>query len=193
MKGEGAGGADGPGLSQETVYTLLSNRRRRYTIHYLQYVEQSVDLGTLSERVAAWEHGVEPPEVNSDQRKSVYTSLSQLHLPKLDEAGVVAFDQQAKTVAPTDALLDIRIYTEIVEENDFPWNRYYLGVSGLLLAVVGAAAAGLPVVGSVPEIAWGPFCCVTFLMSALAHAFVTRDMELGTAPEPPEVEHRDED
>jgi hypothetical protein len=161
-------------------------------IHHLQYVRREVDLGSLAERVAAWELDLEPVELNSDQRKRVYTSLQQFHLPRLDDAGVVAFDDRAGTVAPTEALLEIRIYTEVVDGNDIPWSRYYLGLGALLLAAAGGAAAGLPVVGSVPATAWGPFCSVTVLAFALTHVVLARGTRLGTTPAPPEVEHHGE-
>lgn len=63
------------GLSRDTLYEMLANRRRRYDIHYLQRHERQVELGTLAERVAAWEHETDTDRITSAQRKSAYTAL----------------------------------------------------------------------------------------------------------------------
>jgi len=58
-----------------TAYEILANRRRRYVIHLLQYRDESMELGPLAERVAAWEYETDPERVTSQQRKTVYTAL----------------------------------------------------------------------------------------------------------------------
>lgn len=175
-------------VSRDTIYEILANRRRRYVLHYLQYIEEAVDLGTLAEQVAAWEYDTDPEQVTSQQRKTVYTALQQRHLPRMDEAELVAFDQRAGTVEPTAALADIDIYTEIVPEGGFPWSQYYLGLATLTAALMMAVWANIPPLGVLPDIAWGIFCATAFLVSSAVHAVVTRGMKLGTAEQPPEVD-----
>lgn len=169
---------------------MLSNRRRRYVIHYLQYHDETVDLGTLAEQVGAWEHGTDPDRLTSTQRKNVYTALQQRHLPKMDEAGLVSFDQQAGHVTPAESLSEGDIYAEIVPSGDFPWSHYYLGMSAITLALIGAAWAGVFPLTLVSDIQLALFCATWLAVSATVHAIATRNMKLGTDPEPPEVERK---
>ena len=89
-------------------------------IHLLQYRDESMELGPLAERVAAWEYETDPERVTSQQRKTVYTALQQRHLPRMDEAELLTFDSRAGTVAPANTLSDLDIYTEVVPAGDFP-------------------------------------------------------------------------
>lgn len=78
--------------------TLLKNDRRRRVIQYLAATDPDAwhELGDLTDRLAATEHPADP--VGSDERKAVYVSLYQTHLPKLDGAGVVVFDSDRTKV-----------------------------------------------------------------------------------------------
>ena len=81
-------------LNYNDCFDLLSNHRRRYTLHYLRQNGGQAELGELAEQVAAWENGIDIERISYDQRKRVYTSLQQVHLPQMDELGIVAFDER---------------------------------------------------------------------------------------------------
>jgi len=87
---EGDGGGT---LSKDLVFTMLSNGRRRHVIHYLKQRGERVTIRELSRQVAAWENGIETDALDYKQRKRVYTSLHQTHLPKLDDLGVSVLEQ----------------------------------------------------------------------------------------------------
>jgi len=177
------------GVSEDTIYEILANPRRRYVIHYLQYENGPVDLGTLAERVAAWETETDDPDlVPSEQRKAVYTALQQRHLPRMDDAALVSFDSRAGTIESTDALGDLDIYTEVVPEGDFAWSVYYLGLSAITGTLLVAAWAGAPPLAALPDIAWAVFCTTAFLISSAVHLAITRGMKLGLSERPPEVD-----
>lgn len=55
-------------------------------------------LDWLAESVAAVENNKDVASVTGTERKRVYVSLYQLHLPKLDDYNVVDFSKQRKTV-----------------------------------------------------------------------------------------------
>lgn len=170
-------------LTEDELFELLSNQRRRHILHTLIHEDGSVDIGDLSQEIAAWEDGLAFEEVSSTDRKRVYTALQQSHLPKMDKAGVVQFDRDRGTVEPTPALEDVEIYMDVVRGREIPWSDYYLGLTAL---------SGLLFVGSVanmvPPIAWGVFVTVTFGVSALAHRYYAQQNRLGIADEPPSVE-----
>ncbi len=167
------------------MYKMLANQRRRYTIHYLKEHDGTVPLGLLAEQVSAWEHDTSLDQITSNERKAVYTALQQRHLPKLDDAGIVEFDKRAGTVEPTDSLRNIDIYAEVVEEGEFPWSQYYLGLSTITLALMAAVWANAYPLAALPDIAWGVFCAVSFTVSAIVHVVMNREMKLGGSPEPP--------
>ncbi len=176
-------------LSYDECFDLLSNHRRRYTLHYLQENGDTASLGDLSEQIAAWENDTSVEELSYDERKRVYTSLQQVHLPRMDDAGVVAFDDREGTVelGPTAENLDV--YLEVVDDWDVPWSLFYLGLSLVNVGVVGAYLVGLWPVTLLPEMGLPVFVVTSFLVASLAHLYVTRtEMQLGEGTDPPSVQ-----
>jgi hypothetical protein len=92
-------------IERDDAYHLLSNGRRRAVMRYLLDVEESAELGTLAEHVAAIENDCEPEALSSDDRKRVYISLYQGHMPKLAKHDLVDYDQARGVVSP-NSLLD---------------------------------------------------------------------------------------
>jgi len=175
-------------LSKNEVFELLSNERRRYAIHHVKQSDGPVELGVLSERVAAWENGKGLEEVSSDERKSVYTSLQQFHLPKMEREGVIEFDDRAGTVQLWQRAEDLDVYLEVVEGNDIPWSEYYLALSAVNLALLVAAATNVYPIAAVPAASWAVFTVFTFLISSLAHTYITKsEMRLGSSDRPPDA------
>lgn len=177
-------------LSRDDVFELLSNHRRRFALHHLQRNEANADLGELSEHVAAWENEIAVSDVSSTERKRVYTSLQQFHLPKMAEKGVVDFDERSGEVTLAPAAEDVDIYLEVVQESGLPWSLYYLGlgVVNLGLLVLVSVSAFYPLT-LVPTLGWGLFVATTFVVSALVHTYLRRtEMLLGGNETPPEVE-----
>jgi len=176
-------------ISRDDVFEILSNQRRRFALHHLQHNSRQADLGDLSERVAAWENGISVTEVSSTERKRVYTSLQQFHLPKMDEKGVVEFDDRAGEVELTPAADDVEIYLDVVSRQDIPWSQYYLGLAAVTLGLLTAAALDIYPLIFLPDHSLGLFVVTTFLVSALVHTYVYRtEMRLGDGDRPPEVE-----
>jgi len=194
VPGEGAVGEDDAGdtgdtgPSRDDVYGVLSNHRRRYAIHYLQQTDGTVELGPLAETVAAWENGTTVDSITSQQRKRVYTSLQQFHLPKMAEKNVVDFDSRAGTVELTGPAANLQIYFEVVDEYDLPWSLYYVGLSAAGAALLGLSWLGVGPFGPIPLAAWAVFVVVALGVSALTHTYVTHRNQLGKDGAPPEVD-----
>jgi len=178
-------------IRRDELFDLLSNHRRRYVLHDLQHRDDRVELGDLSERVAAWENGTDFHEVSADQRKRVYTSLQQVHLPRMAEAEVVEFDDRAGVVDLGPAAEDLDVYMEIVEGRDLPWSQYYLFLAVANAAVLAAGYVGIPPFTALhgAGVLTGAFAVTAFTISAAMHAFYGRtEMHLGTGDKPTEVE-----
>lgn len=89
-------------LSKDVIFELLKNRRRREVLAYLLEADETVTLGELAEQIAAWENDTSVNALNSDQRKRVYVALYQTHLPKMDDAGIVEYDQDRGLISLAD-------------------------------------------------------------------------------------------
>jgi hypothetical protein len=124
-------------LTQDTVYDLLSNKRRRYVISKLRRADGAVSVNELSEAVAAWENDVDVDELTDKQVKRVYVSLYQIHVPKLDEAGLVDYDKEAGTVelTPTVSQLDSYLPEQERETTEVPWPLVYGAVAAVALSL----------------------------------------------------------
>lgn len=161
-------------LSRDTVFQTLSNRRRRYALRYLSRQNGAVvRLRDLSEWIAATENGVSPAEVTYKQRKRVYTSLYQSHLPALYRDGIVEYDRSRGTVSltPVASTFDAYLESDPDPAPDPFWRRYWLGLGGL--ALVGTTAAWLEVLPAVSPSGYLVAAVLSIVMfgSAIAFAF----------------------
>ncbi len=124
-------------LAQDTVYEVLSNARRRFVISRLRRADGAVSINDLSEAVAAWENDVPQAELTDKQIKRVYVSLYQIHVPKLDEAGLVEYDKDSGLVELTPAVSELESYLpeEETEQEPYPWLLVYGGLAFLGLSL----------------------------------------------------------
>lgn len=123
-------------IEPEVIHDVLRNDRRRRVIQYLKRRLEPVSLRDLSERVAELETDKSPAP--RDIRQSVYNSLHQTHLPKLDDIGIVDYDRDRKTVALLERARDVDVYMEVITRFGITWSTYYraLGVLGLVFVVL---------------------------------------------------------
>ncbi len=110
----GSGHGVSPAL--DAALDLLSNRRRRYVLYHLRNRDGAATLEELAERVAEWEsEGDEPTDEDR-----VLADLYHSQLPRLADAGAVAFDEEEGYVtldggdAPLVEYLDIAAREENV-------------------------------------------------------------------------------
>jgi hypothetical protein len=172
-------------FSQEVVFEMLSNSRRRYVVHYLLDADRETELRDLARAVAAWENDKDPDDVTSQERRRVYNALQQAHLPKMDDAGLVAFDASRGTVAAADDLADLRVYLEIVPGDEISWSQYYLLLGGFFGSVTLASLAGVYPFSAIPGVALAGGMALVLVSSAAAHVYHDRSMRLGADERPP--------
>lgn len=156
-------------VSELTIHSILQNERRRYVLEYLREQDQQPCLRDVVEWIADIEAGESPPSRNV--RNSVYVSLHQTHLPKLDEWNVIDYDNQSKEVALQDTAQEVEVFMEVVPVGDIPWENYYLGLG--VLATVTLLAVKLRVV-TITELGlefWAWFYILLFTLSALYHTW----------------------
>jgi hypothetical protein len=180
--------ADEQQLSTETVFETLSNRRRRFTLHYLSQVGESVTIRELSTQIAAWENGVELHAVTPKQRKRVYTALHQTHLPTMDRLDVIVYAKDRKTISSTDQIQDFDVYLDIVPSDDLPWSQFYLLLSAVISVLVVIAVQGVPPFSSVGGFGYALLASGIFVVTSSLHHLHDRQTLIGSATTPPEAE-----
>jgi hypothetical protein len=176
----GAHAAEPP--SKGEVFDLLSNHRRRYVIHFCKQQEGPVEVGELAEQVAAWENDKTVEEIDHAERKRVYTSLQQTHLPTLADAGMILYENG--TVELTDRVRELDVYLDIVPSDSIPWGVYYLGLSAVGFGVVGAVAAGILPTDPLPAVGWAALVVTIFAVSSAYHVYQSQKFRLGEAGPP---------
>lgn len=172
------------GQSQEgEIFDLLSNQRRRYAIHYCKREGEPVTLGDLAEHVAAWELEKDVEAITSAERKRVYTSLQQTHLPTLERADMIEFDD--RTIELTDEAAELDVYLDVVPADSVPWGVYYLGLTAVGSVVMGGLWLEVIPTETVPELGWTTLVFALFGVSAVVHVVQNRQMRLGEMERPP--------
>lgn len=174
--------SEGETLSQDVVFDLLSNPRRRYILSYLRREEEPVDLVDLADEIAAWENETPVDELTSQQRKRVYVSIYQTHVPKLEDAGVVSYDRESGLVGLTDRALEIDRFLQ-GEDEEPPWQLYYLGLAIAGALFYAAVSLGVPAFAAIPEFVAGLVVVVAFGVVAVAHLLYNRYGDRRVPPE----------
>lgn len=151
-------------LSKSDIFGILQNDRRRCVLEVLRN-KGNQSVRSLSEEIARLEAGTEEPK--SSIRKSVYVSLIQTHIPKMESLGVVAYDREKDSVELLPASRNFDVYMETVKKGDIPWSQYYLGVS--ILAIVGSLTIFAGFIEWISSSQWMFFVSLIFLASSIAH------------------------
>lgn len=139
-------------LEPVDIHDVLSNERRQMILSLLREEAETMTARELSERIAELETGESPPPRNI--RQSAYVSLHQTHLPKLDELGIVDYDQSAKTVHLNERAKQVSVYMETVPKYGISWSEYYVGTAIVGLLLVLGAQIGVPFIADIGTVVW---------------------------------------
>ena len=165
-----------PELTPDQAYHLLQNERRRAVLRYLRDVEGTVEMRDVAEQVAAWENDTTVQAISSNERQRVYIPLYQSHLPKLDEEGIINYDQSRGTVTKTELVDQLVQYLEVDDADDDTepssrrWDTYYLGVSGAGTLLFLGALFDLPLLSLLPVGTAVVVVLTAFWMVAIGHS-----------------------
>jgi hypothetical protein len=175
-------------LTTEVVFETLSNRRRRYTIHYLWQVDDSVTIRDLSEQLAAWENRIDRQAVTPKQRKRVYTALHQTHLPMMDRVGAVVYDKDRGTITMTEEFQTFDVYLDVVLQDDIPWSQFYLTLGAVFSTLIVVAAVGVAPFSYMGGFGYAIFVAATFTLAGCVHTLRDRRTLVGRASTPLDIE-----
>ena len=179
-------GSRDPSLSQDVVFDILSSPRRRYVLYYLRQTDEPVELTSLAEQVAAWENETEPDQLTDQERKRVYVSLYQTHVPKLHESGIVEYDSDSGLVDLANRAREVDEYL-VQPGRRIPWQRFYLALAAVSIVLLAVTTFDVWLFAGLSETALAVIVVVGFLISATAHYLYWAS----SRPEvPPELQRR---
>ena len=182
------------GIARDDLFHVLQCRRRRLVLKYLQEYpgDGPADMSDIAEHIAALEHDTTVDSLRSKERQRVYIALYQSHLPKMDDAGVINYNQDRGLVEATALATSFEKYldeepsllsttteltpstdavtahdrTEARTSTDAQWSSRYLGTAcATLVAVGGLALSGTAVSG----VAVALVVSLLFVTLALSH------------------------
>lgn len=171
-----------PTLERDKVFDVLSNPRRRLVLHYLKQQDdrRRIELREIVDQIAAWENDIPVEEVTGEQRNRVYTALRQSHLPKMDDAGVIEYDNLRGEVVLTDAAREAQLYLDYVPREDIPWSYVYLGLTGVCSALVALVWGDVFPFGGLSGVTLAALVTVLFAVVGTAHFLQSKKNRLGS-------------
>lgn len=156
-------------LSRDRVFDILSSPRRRYVLHYLRRERSPIELTDLAEEVAAWENDTTVESLSSQDRKRVYVSLYQTHIPKLAEAGLIQYDSDSGDVTLSSRASAIDQYMGTQSE-DRPWYLYYMALAGFNVLLLAGTTLEVPFLAALGETVVAFVIVASFLVLTAIHA-----------------------
>jgi len=159
-------------LPAKQVYTVLANERRRRALEQLGSVGGVVTVHELSALVAGRETGENPPPKRC--RESVYTSLVQTHLPKLEELGVIEYNREGQTIEVSRHARDVALYTEVVASAGVTWSELYRALGVVSLTVLLAALLDVPLVSAVDPVLLTSLALALFAAASAYQLWINR-------------------
>lgn len=105
---EEASYANGRAISASTdrIFEILSDAERRHALRCLGTYQNPVALADLADTVARRTHDEPLAEIPPEDVKRVYMRLYHSHVPKLEAADLVEYDQEADSVRTTPRFPD---------------------------------------------------------------------------------------
>lgn len=163
-------------LSLDVVFEILSNTRRRLVLYCLRQHGGPATVRGLTREIAAIENDVSVDELTRQQRKRVYVSLYQTHLPKLEDSGIIQYDD-GEEVRLTDRAREIDKYLTAPSTSDLTWQKYYLALAVAGGLVFSLSVLGTPVFSAIPPLSLGIYLMVGFGLLAGVHYWRTRQQQ----------------
>ena len=105
-------------LSEPEMFVLLSKRRRRQIILILHDASTPLTAIEVAKRIA----GRESEEPSKEDVRNIHIMLYHNHLPRLEDADVVDYDEKEGTVRPGQNFGIPHRFLENVREMDLPWS-----------------------------------------------------------------------
>lgn len=139
-------------LTETDIHDVLRNERRYLALKHLYRSGGEMGIRELSERIAEDETSEDPAP--RDVRESVYSSLHQTHLPKLDELDIITYHKSSKVIELEDRSRSVMCYMDLDAIFGLTWIQCLAGISLLGFVVVAAASLGIPGISRLHVAVW---------------------------------------
>lgn len=139
-------------ISKQDVFRILRNHRRRIVLEYLLENGDAADISELTAHVASEEYDIDVTDVSTEQHKRVYTALYQLHLPKMDEFGLIDLDKESGTVGLGEMAQTVEQY--LPRDDQTQSVHVEVIVAGITVPLVTLGVLGVGPLGGVPFFLW---------------------------------------
>jgi CHASE2 domain-containing sensor protein len=161
-------------LSESRVFDLLANQRRRRVIEYLMENDGQATLDELVDHVAARENGVSASELTSEQRRRIHVSLTQSHMPTLDEVGAIDYDSDTRVVRRRDRARTLESYITTDTDKRPDWAVYYLLLAAGAMTLFVLSGLENPVSSVLSPLLVGVTVVAGLLVLSVAHLVSVR-------------------
>lgn len=168
---------DSEPLTTDGVFELLSNHRRRMVLFCLRQRGGSVGMNELAEQMAAMENNVPVSDLTSQQRKRVYVSLYQTHLPKMADMNIIEYNEEEGVVRLTDQTDEIDKYLTSTDQSTYPWEFHYLGLAVSGGTVLLLSFFSVSVFGAIPILWLSIGLLILFAASAIGQYWYSQTRE----------------
>lgn len=111
-------------LPLNTVFTVLSNQRRRAILSHLTKCTYPVPFEELVESVATQETESNSIETSDEVYERVAMDLHHTQLPKLMDWGVIDYEDDQELIRPADTLRPLDEYLRLAEQHKSDWQNW---------------------------------------------------------------------
>lgn len=95
------------------IFELLSDRRRRFALHYLLTQVGATEVSDLADQIALREGNH-----TQDRYERICTGLVHIHLPKLVDAEVIEYDPERESIELRERAAALTPYLDLAAELD---------------------------------------------------------------------------
>ncbi|WP_207591731.1 DUF7344 domain-containing protein [Halomontanus rarus] len=98
----------------DAIFEMFAHHRRRYALRGLRMHDNPMALADLADEVAIRENEAPITEISPEAVKRIYLSLYHTHIPKLEDAGFVQYDQDRDSVVLSGRVEQVEQYQELL-------------------------------------------------------------------------------
>jgi len=102
----------------DTVLDLGGDQHRRIVLAVLAHEQRSLTMHDLTKTIVKHNHHAPLREMPKESLSEVQISLHHVHLPKIDAAGLIEYDQDRGLVEPTEQFEQVQPQLSALIEAD---------------------------------------------------------------------------
>lgn len=161
-------------LSTDETFDILRNSRRRAVLTCLRANGGEMSVEALSECVAADEYDVQREAVTTEQYRRIYTGLYQCHLCRMEELGVLDFDNEDNMVRLRRRSTHLEPY---LDPNRLEkWARFEFLLASGVASVVILGLLGMGPFAAIPTVLYAGLTIATLVGLAVWQARTANTM-----------------